>query len=427
MRRLLRLAAPLTLLAAGALTAQPFALTDPSSHTKAVSPDGAAIVTLNPLGRLAASTFPTALASAGFGSPWQFTTAGSFGGSFSVTQYDAGWAGGSASGGGSLGVTYDRGSALPAGRQLQWIQVITTNSPLGGTTSPYLDPRPNDDNLPFYWTSAELPAQTSGNTVSFTDFSKRPPAELATTDPVDWNAALYLVDWDGGTSVNVHDGISWGWQMRSATAGTSAARFTSPSPPCPPATCAGLGSSSFTWGSGASNELRITPYHFNPKPGDEFKLARIDYTNRTIAPGSEVSAVDLSFDIAFDNNPDGNHTLRSRLKIVNTPNTDDPAASADFVAFTLGGFSRKFNVFEDMSASADLMARIVATSTVVGDKDLDTPDPFSVPTYGLEFVSLTATSPGGFVTVSPEPQTALLIAAGLAGVWGVRRRRSGRA
>jgi len=44
---------------------------------------------------------------------------------------------------------------------LQWVQTITTSFPLGGATSPYNDPQPPDDDLPYYWTRAENAASLS--------------------------------------------------------------------------------------------------------------------------------------------------------------------------------------------------------------------------------------------------------------------------
>lgn len=44
----------------------------------------------------------------------------------------------------------------------QWNQIITTSDPAApGCTSPYTDPCPNDDSLPYYWTEAELPTYIS--------------------------------------------------------------------------------------------------------------------------------------------------------------------------------------------------------------------------------------------------------------------------
>jgi hypothetical protein len=46
-------------------------------------------------------------------------------------------------------------------KNINWVQEISTNAPLGGAKSPYNDPQPPDDNLPFYWTNKELPNYTN--------------------------------------------------------------------------------------------------------------------------------------------------------------------------------------------------------------------------------------------------------------------------
>jgi hypothetical protein len=70
-------------------------------------------------------------------------------------------------------------------RAFSFTQTIHTNAPLGGSTSPYVDPRPNDDNKPFYWTDAEQ--ATHGNT--FLDAPCRPAPGTGTTN---WDATLCM-------------------------------------------------------------------------------------------------------------------------------------------------------------------------------------------------------------------------------------------
>lgn len=162
---------------------------------------------------------------------WDFLVGGGLDGAITVVQYDAAELG--TTGGAIMEATYN-GAGAPT--NLWWLQIIDTDAPLGGTTSPYVDPRPNDDNLPFYFTQNEVtngfPWQTAtGQAPAFTnpaasrtilnpdantdlvflDFSKR----LFTSAPVDWDAYLYLVTWDGafGGDVTIHDGIQWGFTI----------------------------------------------------------------------------------------------------------------------------------------------------------------------------------------------------------------------
>jgi RHS repeat-associated protein len=69
----------------------------------------------------------------------------------------------------NLGFNYS-GSGLT---NFNFVQTIRTNKPLGGARSPYNDPQPPDDNLPFYWTNAELPGETNQNGFNVL-FSDRP-------------------------------------------------------------------------------------------------------------------------------------------------------------------------------------------------------------------------------------------------------------
>ncbi|WDE09747.1 hypothetical protein [Thalassomonas haliotis] len=99
-------------------------------------------------------------------------------------------------------------SDYPSG--FRWTQTIDTNAPLGGTTTPYVDPRPNDDSKPFYWTDAEHASSPS----TFTDKPWRPVPASGTTW---WTATLALngVD-DVKKEVTAFDAISYGFTLDSA-------------------------------------------------------------------------------------------------------------------------------------------------------------------------------------------------------------------
>jgi hypothetical protein len=92
----------------------------------------------------------------------------------------------------------------------RWTQTIDTNVPLGGTTSPYVDPRPNDDTKPFYWTDAEAAARPT----TFIDHpSRNAPASGTTT----WDAVL-SVNGVNGSTVTRLDSLAYGFSID--TAGT---------------------------------------------------------------------------------------------------------------------------------------------------------------------------------------------------------------
>lgn len=119
-------------------------------------------------------------------------------------------------GGGLIEATYTRAATDPAIADLHWIQMVVTNQPLGGgPNTGYIDPRPNDDTLPFYWTLAEDNDINSGNktaaTYSFFDNSMR--NDLTDPDLVIWRGDLMLASWDDPGIVTVYDGIQWGWDL----------------------------------------------------------------------------------------------------------------------------------------------------------------------------------------------------------------------
>ena len=93
---------------------------------------------------------------------------------------------------------YARDSTDPALIDLRYLHMVTSNVPAGGTTSPYIDPRPNDDSLPFYWTRAQDNSVVGGNkgagTYRFFDTSSRTPSSSSPT-PLLWRGELYLTNY----------------------------------------------------------------------------------------------------------------------------------------------------------------------------------------------------------------------------------------
>jgi hypothetical protein len=93
----------------------------------------------------------------------------------------------------------------------KFTQTIETNAPLHGATSPYVDPHPNDDTKPFYWTDAEQRTYPT----TFRDHpSRNPPTGAAVTY---WQATLALngVN-ESSKTVTGFDFITYGFTMDAA-------------------------------------------------------------------------------------------------------------------------------------------------------------------------------------------------------------------
>jgi len=406
-----------------------------SAADYALSADGNSVVRSTPISSISSAGFDATLITSAYDG-WTVTKAtAATGGSIAVNTYEAAWASATL-GGAKITAGYTQSNAVPAGSSLQWIQVITTNVPLNGATSPYLDPVPNDDTLPFYWNSTPgdlAHAAPTSKSVKFDDFSRRGTASLATTNPINWNAQLYLAEYDGNKNVIVRDGISWGWSMKPATVGTSTGTFVTPVPTCPPATCTGIGTSTVTWGTGEPGSLSFEGTAFAPTVGEMFKVGTLTYHNGATNVGSSIDFVGLDIEMDLTNVPELNFTHHSTLSIINTPNTDDPDASADYVAFTSGGFTNSFRVYEGGTASADLMAKLTPRLGLEpgmpgGDGSGPDKNPGEDPLtwqiigYDIELVGFANPTTGGFISSVPEASTWLMFTFGLAVIGFVKRR-----
>lgn len=393
--------------------ASTFSVTDSNSVTRFISPDGTTVTELKPITSLPSSSFNTSAFNNSYGgqfSGYAIKTRSSASDRITVNTYDAGSSGLSSSGlpivGGKISATYQNDSTPT--ETPNFVQFINSNRPFSGATStPYIDPVPNDDNLPFYWTETERPRFQSGNNLTFSDYSRRTTDDLFGTTPaldsITWQANLYYVQWDGNKEVTVEGGISWGWETKSATKGSTVASFVNPAPTT--AAVSGVGTNNFSWGIGQPSRLSFTPKSFNPKPNEVFSLGTLNYFNGAIYAGTGASSVDLLLDFQFANAVENNQQLSAGLSLINTPNTSDPFASADSVSFTSGGFTSSFNVLEGMSASADLYAKfssgriIPSSGSGSSGKSFDSPLNFpSLSTLGIQILGFGDASNFGFIS-----------------------------
>jgi hypothetical protein len=361
-----------------------------------LSPDGAVVYRLTTQQTIPASTLDTALLPASYS-----VTLGSSG-SPSVTTYNAGYDGG---GGGQITALYGLGAPLPTGDVLQWVQVVNTNDPANGATSPYLDNAANPSQ-PFYsYTSENRDPNLPANQLNFYDYSRRPPGDVSATNSVNWSANLYPALWNTSTNaLTVENGVSWGWTAMDAMVGTESATFQNPAPST--ATVTGVGTSDFTWGTGdgvdggSPSELVFTGNNFSATPNQPFDLGTLTYYNGSNT--NDATSVDFDISINLTNVPEKNFTLNTPITLINTPNTSDPVASADTVS--LGNFGYAFHVDEGDTASVEVFATLSTnlTGTPSGVKEdslySSTDTLGSNPTYALDIVGLENPSSGGFVT-----------------------------
>lgn len=415
---------------------------DPTPTNRYVTPDGSVVVELKPVKSLAASDFNSGAFNGSYGgqfSGYTINQNASTGDTIRVTTYDAATKGADGNGiqyvGGNIDLVYENGGSPTA--TPHFVQFVSTNKPLNGASSPYTDPSRNDDNLPFYWTESERPGFQSGNNLRFKDFSSRGTEDLfgdpAAETSIDWSADLFYGQWDGATTVEIEGGVQWGWEAKSGTKGAATARFENAAPGS--AVTSGEGTSNFTWGTGTPSRLSFAPESFNPKPNEAFSLGKLDFFNGVIGSNTGATSVDLLLDLAFVNASENDLTETVSFSLVNTPNTSDPQASADFVSFSFGGTNKTFNVLEGQSASADLIGIFNATGFAgnglanVSGKSFD--DPFIFPnSSGLSLSILGFGDPSefGFVTGDPVaavplPSGILLLSGALGALMAARRRR----
>src|SRR5882672_4855975 len=140
------------------------------------------------------------------------------------------------------------------------------------------------------------------------------------------------------------------WTALGAFSGDSSGTFVNPVGPAG-IVVTGVGTSHFTWGTGIGggpSSLDYNHFPFSGVPAEtSFLLGTLTYFNGTIAGGSEANTVDLNLAVNFTDPSGISHSFLYGLQLINTPNTGDPIASADYVIlssfpttrFDVGGIS----------------------------------------------------------------------------------------
>jgi|GEM_PF-6791436 len=149
---------------------------------------------------------------------WTVVSGPALGGTLAISKYDARASAGQPAlglkprGGVDMIATYTKAATDPAIANLRFIQLFTDNA-TNNTLMSHIDPFPNHDSLPWYYTDALHTTNSTPTTMTFIDY----PSDPVTSIPFDRTVSFetYLATFDNTTKVaTIRDGWSWGYEVQ---------------------------------------------------------------------------------------------------------------------------------------------------------------------------------------------------------------------
>ena len=145
---------------------------------------------------------------------WTIVSGAALGGILTINEYNARGDYGVSTpvGGANMKATYTRATTDPTIADLRFIQLFTDNTGDNGGIVSHIDPFPNHDILPWYYTDALHTMFSTPTSMIFQDYPSDPVNSIPFNRTV--NFETYLATFDNTTKVaTIRDGWGWGYNI----------------------------------------------------------------------------------------------------------------------------------------------------------------------------------------------------------------------